>query len=156
MHGKTCWYVCCFVYWFYGTWLTANQWFMMASSNGNIFRVTGHLLGGSTGHWWILLTKGSDAEFWHFRRSAPEQMVEQTIDTPLIWDAVALIMTSLWWLLRIKLHFGRHQVEWGLDINRTIIERVNWGETLHRVTCKSSGTRCLTKFIIPICIFMCI
>ena len=27
--------------------------------------------------------------------SAPEQTVELTIETPVIWDAIALIMTSL-------------------------------------------------------------
>ena len=27
--------------------------------------------------------------------SAPEQTVDQTIETPVIWDAIALIMTSL-------------------------------------------------------------
>ena len=36
---------------------------MMTSSNGNIFRVTGHLCGEFTGHRWIPLTKASDAEF---------------------------------------------------------------------------------------------
>ena len=34
----------------------------MTSSNGNIFRVTGHLCGEFTGHRWIPLTKASDAE----------------------------------------------------------------------------------------------
>ena len=36
---------------------------MMTSSNGNIFHVTGHLWGEFTGHWWIPLTKVSDAGF---------------------------------------------------------------------------------------------
>ena len=47
------------------------------------------------------LTKASDAELWCFLWSAPEQTVEQTIVTPMIWDAIALIMTSLQCL-----HFG--------------------------------------------------
>ena len=34
---------------------------MMTSSNGKIFRVTGHLCGEFTGPWWIPLTKGQ----WH-------------------------------------------------------------------------------------------
>ena len=55
---------------------------MMTLSNGNIFYVTGHLWGDSKGQWCFL---------W----SAPEQTVEQTIETPVIWDAIALIMTSL-------------------------------------------------------------
>ena len=35
---------------------------MMTSSNGNIFRVTGHLCGEFTGPRWISRTKASDAE----------------------------------------------------------------------------------------------
>ena len=35
----------------------------MTSSNGNIFRVTGHLCGEFTGPRWIPHTKASDAEF---------------------------------------------------------------------------------------------
>ena len=45
----------------------------MTSSNGNIFRVTGHLCGEFIVHRWIPLTKDSDTEFWCFRWSAPEQ-----------------------------------------------------------------------------------
>ena len=40
-----------------------NSKAMMTSSNGNIFRVTGHLCGEFTGHRWIPHTKASDAEF---------------------------------------------------------------------------------------------
>ena len=54
----------------------------------------GSLWGESTGHRWIPLIKASDAELWCFLWSAPEQTIEQTIETPMIWDAVALIMTS--------------------------------------------------------------
>ena len=39
--------------------------------------------------------KASDAELWCFLWSAPEQTVEQTTGTPVIWDAIVLIMTSL-------------------------------------------------------------
>ena len=39
---------------------------MMTSPNGNIFNVTGHLCGEFTGHRWILRTKASGAELWHF------------------------------------------------------------------------------------------
>ena len=65
-----------------------------ASSNESSFRVTGPFCGESTVHRWIPLTKASDAEFWCVIWSALEA-VEQTIDTPVIWDATALIMTSL-------------------------------------------------------------
>ena len=51
-----------YVYWFY----------MMMSSNGNIFRVTGPLCGEFTGHRCIPLTKASDAEVWCFLWYAPE------------------------------------------------------------------------------------
>ena len=44
---------------------------MMTSSNGDIFRVTGHLCGEFTGDRWIPLTKASDGELWYFRWSAP-------------------------------------------------------------------------------------
>ena len=40
--------------------------FMMTSSNGNIFRVTGHLCGEFTRHRCIPHTKASDAELWYF------------------------------------------------------------------------------------------
>ena len=43
----------------------------MTSSNGNIFRVTGHLCGEFIGHRWIPITKASDAELWYFLWSAP-------------------------------------------------------------------------------------
>ena len=45
---------------------------MMTSSNGNIFRVTGHLRGDFTGPRWIPHTKASDAKFWCFLWSASE------------------------------------------------------------------------------------
>ena len=50
----------------------ASLGYMMTSSNGNIFRVTGHLCRESTGHRWIPSTKASDAELWCFLWSVPE------------------------------------------------------------------------------------
>ena len=44
---------------------------MMTSSNGNIFRVTGHLCGEFTGPRWIPHTMASDAELWCLLWSAP-------------------------------------------------------------------------------------
>ena len=79
------------------------QHFMMTSSNGNIFHVTGPLCGEFTGHRWIPLTKASDAEFWCFLWSAPEQTVERTIEIQVIWDAITLIVTSLSLFLRAQL-----------------------------------------------------
>ena len=90
----------------------ASEIFMMTSSNGNIFRVTGPLCGELTGHRWIPLTKVCDAELRCILLSAHEQTAEQTIDKPVIWDAIALIMKSLsfdqhW--LRLGLVTWRHQ-----------------------------------------------
>ena len=52
------------------------QWWwvilMMTSSNGNIFRVTGHLCGEFTSHRWIPITKASDADLWCFLLSTLE------------------------------------------------------------------------------------
>ena len=64
---------------------------MMTSSNGNISA----LLAICEGHRWIPLTEASDAERRCFLWSAPEQTVEQTIGTPVIRLASALVMTSL-------------------------------------------------------------
>ena len=50
----------------------AGKYPMMTSSNGNIFRVTGHLCGEFTGPRWIPHTKDSDAELWCFLWSASE------------------------------------------------------------------------------------
>ena len=42
------------------------QCFMMTSSNGNIFLITGHLCGEFTGPQWIPHTKACDTELWYF------------------------------------------------------------------------------------------
>ena len=68
----------------------------MMSSNGNIFCITGPLWGESISHHqWIPLTKASDAKLWWFIWSEPEQMVEQTIEMLVIWDTIAVIMSSV-------------------------------------------------------------
>ena len=78
---------------------------MMTSSDGNIFRVTGHLCGEFTGPRWIPHTKASDAELWCFLWSASEYMVEYTIVRLVIWDAILPIMTSQEWnMLTSTLH----------------------------------------------------
>ena len=43
-----------------------SPWIIMTSSNGNIFRITGHLCGEFNGPQWIPRTKASDAELWCF------------------------------------------------------------------------------------------
>ena len=49
-----------------------HRYSMMMSSNGNIFRVTGHLCGEFTGPRWIPRTKASDAELGCFLWAASE------------------------------------------------------------------------------------
>ena len=54
-------------------WIITFTWLcMMTSSNGNIFRVTGHLCGEFIGPRWIPHTKASDAELWCLLWSASE------------------------------------------------------------------------------------
>ena len=50
---------------------------MMTSSNGNIFRVTGHLCAEFTGLRWIPRTKASDAELWCFLWSVPDKRLSK-------------------------------------------------------------------------------
>ena len=38
-------------------------------------------------------------ELWCFLGYAPEPTIEQTLETPVFWDAIALIMTSLQWVM---------------------------------------------------------
>ena len=69
--------------------------FMMTSSNGNIFPRHWPFVRGIHRSPVDSPQKASDAELWCFVWSTPEQTVEQTIGTPVIWDAIALIMTLL-------------------------------------------------------------
>ena len=83
-----------------------------------IFRVTAPLWGESPSHRWIPLTGASDAELWRFLFCffcfwpSPQQTVKQTMETPVIWDAIALIMMSLqcflwnwnWFHLLVSIH----------------------------------------------------
>ena len=57
--------------------ITKMATYMMTSSNGNIFRVTGHLGAEFTGPRWILHTKASDAELWCFLWSAPNKRLSK-------------------------------------------------------------------------------
>ena len=50
---------------------------MMTSSNGNIFRDTGHLCGEFTGRRWIPRTKASDAELWCFFDVPPNKQLSK-------------------------------------------------------------------------------
>ena len=76
------------------TWVLFAQC-IKTSSNGYIFRVTGPLGGEFTRQRWVPIPKASDAELCCFLWSMPEQTVVQTVETPVICDAIALILTSL-------------------------------------------------------------
>ena len=80
---------------FHDTATFAHYTIMMTWSNGNIFEVTSLLCGELTGHRLIPRTKASDAELWCFLWSVPAPTVEQTMETPVFWDAMVLIITSL-------------------------------------------------------------
>ena len=47
------------------------------------------------GHRWIPCTKASEAELWCFLLYASELAAEQTMETPVIWNAIALIVSLL-------------------------------------------------------------
>ena len=68
--------------------------FMMTSSNGSIFRVTGHLCGEFTGHRWIPHTKASDAELWCFLWSARDKRLSK--------------QSWVWWLETLSRPLWRH------------------------------------------------
>ena len=70
----------------------------MTSWNGNIFRITGPLWGESTGNRWIPLTQGKSRRALMFSLVddwTSEQTAVQRVEMMVIWDAMALIMTSL-------------------------------------------------------------
>ena len=74
--------------------MAQHHWFIMTSLNGNIFHIAGPLWGESTGHWWIPLTKASDMELGVFF-DLFSLMAKQTIETPVMADAITLIMAIL-------------------------------------------------------------
>ena len=57
--------------------------FMMMSSNGNMFRVTGPLCREFTGHRWIPHTKASDAKIWCFLWSAHKKRL--SVQSKCLW-----------------------------------------------------------------------
>ena len=66
----------------------------MKISNENSFRITGPFLMGIHRSP-VPLTTASEVELWCVLCSAPEQTDEYIVETPVIWDAIALIVTSL-------------------------------------------------------------
>ena len=71
---------------------------MMTSSHGNIFRVTdpfwGSLQRPVARSFDILFDLPLDKQA-NYKRIVLGFKVQRTIETPVIWDAIALIMTSL-------------------------------------------------------------
>ena len=90
---------------------------MMTSSNGNIFHVTGPLWGETTGHWWILLTKASDAELWCFfdprlNKQLSKQSGHRWFETPShsLWrHCNGVEIGGIDWLLRDWM------IDWSID-----------------------------------------
>ena len=93
---------------------------MMTSSTGKGFRVTGLLCGEFTGHRWIPLSKTRDAELSCFFWCA------WIIDTPVIWDAIALIITSLLCLSGMK--FCCRTVWLSLSPNRALRSHIYYND----------------------------
>ena len=80
----------------------------MTSSNENNFRVNGPLSDESTIQLWIPLTRASDAELWCLPWCSPDQANEQTIETPVIWDTITVVLTLLLSIDLIKCWFACH------------------------------------------------
>ena len=80
---------------------------MMTSSNGNIFRVTGHLCVEFTGPRWIPRTKASDAELWcFFDLRLNERLSKKS------WG---------WWLETPSRPLRRHRNAWITRHNCTVV-----------------------------------
>ena len=87
---------------------------MVTSSNGNIFRITGHLCGEFTGRRWISRTKASDAEFdvffdLHLNKWLSNQWGGWWFETPSrpLWHHCTVlpncVLCMIWRLLSIPL-----------------------------------------------------
>ena len=66
---------------------------MMTSSNGNIFRITGHLCGEFTSPQWIPAQRPVTRSFDVFFDLRPKKTAEYTMVRLVIWDAIKSIMT---------------------------------------------------------------
>ena len=97
--------------------LGIDSWLMMTSSNGNIFRVTGHLCGEISGHRWIPHTKASDGSlvvFFDLRLNKRLNKQSwgwcfETLSRPLWRHSNVIIMTNVatkcwhvWWLHQME------------------------------------------------------
>ena len=83
------------ILWHKASW---DQQHMMTPSNGNNFRVTGHLCGEFTGPRWIPSTKASDTEFDVFFDLHPNKRLSKQ------WWG--------WWVETLSWPLWRHRNEW--------------------------------------------
>ena len=74
--------------------------------------------------------KNSDAELWYFLWSAPEHTVEQAIGAPVIWDAIAHIMTSLYWMWMCAAVITNHKIAWVPLVRRCVYAALTFGDTV--------------------------
>ena len=84
------------------------------------------------------LTKARDAELWRFLWSAPEQTVEQTIETPINWDAIALIMTSMYWIWQWQFYAS--------SLFREALQLMTQYIGIHNINLIIQGERCWFLF----------
>ena len=103
-----------FVYWEDSIFWQGLGIYMMTSSNGNIFRLTGPLWGESAGHRWIPLPKASDAELWFFfdlrlnkRLSKPSRRRWFEKPSRSLWRHCTAYRLAIWWQTRFGDHFTK-------------------------------------------------
>ena len=86
---------------------------------------------------WIPLTKVSHVELWCFLWCIPEQTVERTVEMPVIWDSIALIVTSLQWYFLDSFQLTAFQVFNGVCVSCAIQMLVY--SSLAIKSCKNPG-----------------
>ena len=107
-------------FWRYKQWLPI-EYHMMASSNGNIFHITGPLWGEFTSHWWIPHTKASDAELWCFLWSASEQIF--WVNSQDAGDLRCRNDIHMWYILQQFSYSDTVQYKWDSnDLRCTFVE----------------------------------
>ena len=114
-HRKLIKYFVCLIYYLLHLRRKAHRWFFHLSNTWWCHQMetpsvfTGPLWGEYAGRRWIPLTKASDAELWCFLWSTPEQTVEQTIETPVIWDAITVMQD-----VQLSRGHGKEASGWGI------------------------------------------
>ena len=98
--------------------------YMMTSSNGNIFRVTGPLRGEFTGRRWIPRTKASNAELWCFLWSAPwingwvnNREAGDLRHHRVHYDVIVMNIIPTTFLLPSTICFGQDSFEIGVKVS---------------------------------------